>query len=187
MSTVKRADVKVRRIRKVKVASHSSGSSDDSSCEDDSCDDVSQEEASICEERKPSTSITSIPVVKAEVSSVSTKKQRKQKKHQTIDLTTEDHDDAIKPFLHLVGTTHYDPDVGEEDPDAGVFKVDSVVVEHYKDGDEVVVYRSKYNENTRTWNPVNMEDPIRVADVVKYGNSKRYNTKMNRIMSSSEC
>ena len=90
---------------------------------------------------------------------------------------------AIKPFLHLVGTTHYDPDIDEKNPDAGVFKVHSVVVEHYKDGDEVVVYRCKYNEMTRTWNPVNMDDPIRVADVVQYGNNKGYNTKKKRILS----
>ena len=76
----------------------------------------------------------------------------------TIDLTTADHDNAIKPFLHLVGTTHYDPDIGEKNPDAGVFKVDSVVVEHYKDGDEVVAYRCKYND-------------------------KGYNTKKKRILS----
>ena len=90
---------------------------------------------------------------------------------------------AIKQFLHLLGTTHYDPDDGEENPDAGVFKVDSVVFEHYKDCDEVVVYRCKYNEMTRTWNPVNMDDPIRVADVVQDGNNKGYNTKKKRILS----
>ena len=50
-------------------------------------------------------------------------------------------------------------------------------------GAEVVVYRFKFNETTRTWNPVNMTDPIRVADVVQYGNNKRYTTKMNRILS----
>ena len=53
---------------------------------------------------------------------------------------------AIKPFLHLLGTTHYDPDDGEENPDAGVFKVDSVVVELLKECDEVVVYRCNYME-----------------------------------------
>ena len=90
---------------------------------------------------------------------------------------------AIKPFLHLLGTTHYDPDDGEENHDVGVLKVDSVVVEHYNNGDEVVVYRCKYNEMTRTWNPVNMDDPIRVADVVQYGNNKGYNTKKKRILS----
>jgi hypothetical protein len=101
----------------------------------------------------------------------------------TIDLTTEDHDNDIKPFLHLVGTTHYDPDIDEKNPDAGVLKVNSVVVEHYyKDGDEVVVYRCKYNEMTRTWNPVNMDDPIRVADVVQYGNNKGYNIKIDCIL-----
>ena len=130
------------------------------------------------EERKIPACMTSAPIIKAEKSSVPTKKQKNQKKHVTIDLSTEDHDNAIKPFLHLVGTTHYDPDDGEENSDAGVFKIDSVVVEHYKDGDEVVVYRCKYNEMTRTWNPVNMDDPIRVADVVQYGNNKGYNTKM---------
>ena len=93
---------------------------------------------------------------------------------------------TIKPFLHLLGTTHYDPDDGEENPDAGVFKVDFVVVEHYKDGDEVVVYRCKYNEMTRTWNPVNKKDPIRVADVVQYGNTKAYNKKMDEIINKQK-
>ena len=41
----------------------------------------------------------------------------------------------------MVGTTHYDPDDDAKVRDAGVFKVDSVVVEHYKDGAEVVEYR----------------------------------------------
>ena len=84
------------------------------------------------------------------------------------------------PFLYLLDTTHYDPDDGEKKPDAGVFKVDSVVVEHYyMDGDEVVVYRCKYNELTRTWNPVNRKDPIRVADVVEYTKNPRHIKKMN--------
>jgi hypothetical protein len=30
---------------------------------------------------------------------------------------------AIKPFLYLLGTTHNDPDDGEENHDVGVFKV----------------------------------------------------------------
>ena len=64
-----------------------------------------------------------------------------------------------------------------------MFKVDSVVAEHYKDGAELVVYRCKYNETTRAWNPVNMADPIRVADVVQYGNNEKYTAKMNLIFS----
>ena len=98
-------------------------------------------------------------------------------------MTSENHDDATTPFLYLVGTTHYDPDIGTENPDAGVFKVDSVVVEHYKDGDEVVVYRCKYNDITREWNLVNTADPIRVGDVVQYTKDKAYITIMNRILS----
>ena len=45
-------------------------------------------------------------------------------------MTTED-DYAITQFLSFVGTTHYDPDNGVKNPDAGVFNVESVVVEHY--------------------------------------------------------
>ena len=63
-----------------------------------------------------------------------------------------------------------------------MFKVDSVVVEHYKDGDEVVVFRCKYNELTRTWNPVNKKDAIRVADVVQYTKNPRHIKKMNDIL-----
>ena len=86
------------------------------------------------------------------------------------------------PFLYLLDTTHYDPDDGEKKPDAVVFKVDSVVVEHYKDGDKVVVYRCKYNELIRTWNPVNRKDPIRVADVVEYTKNPRHIKKMKDIL-----
>ena len=78
---------------------------------------------------------------------------------------------VVLAFL-LVGHTHTDVDriidSGVKNSDAGVFKVESVVVEHYKSGAEVVVYRCKYNEKTRTWNPGNMKDPIRVADEVQY-------------------
>ena len=187
-------------------SSDEGGSSDDDGSSDyGSSGDVSQMDANSSEERKPSASITVIPVVKTETSAVPAKKQKKkptidlttvipvvktetssvpaktQKKKPTIDLTTED--DATTPFIYLVGTTHYDPDDDAKVRDAGVFKVDSVVVEHYKDGAEVVVYRCKYNETTRTWYPVNMADPIRVADVVQYGNNEKYTTKMNRILS----
>ena len=173
------ANAKRKQPKKVKKTSNnnSSSSDDGSSSDDDSCDDDSREDPNNSEERKPSACKTSIPIVKTEISSVP---ENKQKKKPTINLTTED--DAATPFTYLVGTTHYDPDDNAKVRDAGVFKVDSVVVEHYKNGAEVVVYRCKFNETTRTWNPVNMTDPIRVADVVQYGNNKRYTTQMNRIL-----
>ena len=178
------ANVKLKQSKKMKKNLNSSSSDEGGSSDDDgssdygSSGDVSQMDANNSEERKPSASITVIPVVKTETSAVPAKTQ---KKKPTIDLTTED--DATTPFIYLVGTTHYDPDDDAKVRDAGVFKVDSVVVEHYKDGAEVVVYRCKYNETTRTWYPVNMADPIRVADVVQYGNNEKYTTKMNRILS----
>ena len=124
------ANVKLKQPKKLKKALNSSSSSEDSSSDDDSCDDNS-------EERNLSTCITSVPVVNADISAVPAKKQVKK-----IDLTTED-EHAITSFLSLVATTHYDPDNGVKNPDAGVFKVESVVVEHYKSGAEVVVYRCK--------------------------------------------
>ena len=154
-----RSDVKVRRTKN--MSWNCSSSSNDGSCDDGSSDDGSQEDDDNSADRKYSTCETSVPAAKADTS-VPTKKQKNQKKQ-----STGEHDDATTPFLYLVGTTHYDPDDGVKNPDAGVFKVDSVVVEHYKDGDEVVVFRCKYNELTRTWNPVNKKDAIRVADVVQ--------------------
>jgi hypothetical protein len=167
------ANVKLKQSKKVKKNSNSSSSDEGGSSDDDgssdygSSGDVSQMDANNSEERKPA-SITVIPVVKTETSAVPAKTQKKkptidlttvipvvktetssvpakkQKKKPTIDLTTED--DATTPFIYLVGTTHYDPDDDAKVRDAGVFKVDSAVVEHYKNVAEVVVFHFKFNE-----------------------------------------
>jgi len=177
-----RSGGKVKRLKKKHAASSSSSSSENGSCEEDSHDDDSKGDITIFDGRNSSTRVSSVPVVKADNTLMSTTKQMKPKNMLSIDLTAADYDEAVRPFLYLVNTTHYDPDEGEKKPDAGVFKVDSVVVEHYKDGDEVVVYRCKYNDMTREWNPVNKKDPIRVADVVQYTKNKRYQLMMNGIL-----
>ena len=195
-----RSRVKAKGLKKMRAASDSDTSDDDSSDEDsfhDICkggavDNSEERNRLACaasapvfkpdisssnesEEEEPACT-TSVPIVKPETSSFPAKKKQKK-----LDSLSADND-SIKPFLHLVDTMHYDPDTGAKNPDAGVFQVDSVVVEHYKDGAEVVVYRRKFNEDTRTWNPVNLEDPIRVADMEQYTKNKRYVTKMNRIL-----
>ena len=134
-----RSGGKVKRLKKKHAASSSSSSSENGSCEEDSHDDDSKGDITIFDGRNSSTRVSSVPVVKADNTLMSTTKQMKPKNMLSIDLTAADYDEAVRPFLYLVNTTHYDPDEGEKKPDAGVFKVDSVVVEYYKDGDEVVV------------------------------------------------
>ena len=84
----------------------------------------------------------------------------------------------LSQFDHLYGTTHYDADKS----DCGVFKCVKIVAEDFGDGAEVVVYRSKYDPKTRSWGEVNMEDAIRVGDVVNCHNNKTYIAKMNAIL-----
>jgi hypothetical protein len=73
----------------------------------------------------------------------------------------------LSEYEALTGTTHYDND------DKGVFKVEEVKAEDFHDGKGVVVvvYRSRLNERTSKWGEVDLDDPIMVADVVKYNNS----------------
>ena len=73
----------------------------------------------------------------------------------------------LSQYTHLEGTTHYD------NIDRAVFKVVHVKAEDFDDGNGVVVvvYRSKFNEKTKSWGKVDMNDPIMVADILKYHNS----------------
>ena len=92
----------------------------------------------------------------------------------------EDSDDPsydLSEYLYLNGTTHYDNE------DRAVFKVAEVKAEDFDDGKGVVVvvYRSKLNERTGKWGEVDMDDPIMVADVVKY-----HNTPSNRVVMATK-
>ena len=99
----------------------------------------------------------------------------------SVDKKNEEDDEDLKPYLYLKGTMHYDSDEPDGN-DQGVFRCDVVTVEDFKDGAEVVVYCSKFNEATRKWDATNMDDPIRVADVVDYYKSRKNRNMMNRIL-----
>ena len=49
-------------------------------------------------------------------------------------------------------------------------------------GAEVVVYRSHYNSNSGKWGKVNLNDPIKVGDVIKYQKSKANVAKLNAVL-----
>ena len=81
--------------------------------------------------------------------------------------------DITSPFQYLLHTTHYDPD------DSGVFRCDKIELYTYKDGAEIVVYRSKFDENTHQWSQTNTDDPITAISVAKLSKVAK-NVKMMR-------
>ena len=90
-------------------------------------------------------------------------------------------------YRYLISTTHYD------NIDNGVFKVADVKAEDFGDGNGVVVvvYRSQFNEKTKRWEKANMNDPIMVADVMKYHNSAKNKavmvTRLQGASSNTKC
>ena len=84
----------------------------------------------------------------------------------------------LDKYSYLKDTIHYDPD------DAGVFKCVRIVAEDFGDGAEVVVYRCKYNAQTGKWGATRKNDPIHVADVVKY--YEKYQSRPQAIVKKAE-
>ena len=82
----------------------------------------------------------------------------------------------LEPYDYLLGQAHYDPE------DNGVFKSVKIVAEDFGNGAEVVVYRSHYNSNSGKWGKVNLNDPIKVGDVIKYQRSKANVAKLNAVL-----
>ena len=99
----------------------------------------------------------------------------------SVDEKNEEEDEDLKPYLYLKGTMHYDSDE-PDGTDQGVFRCEIITVEDFKDGAEIVVYRSKFNAATRKWEATNMDDPIRVADIVEYYKSRKNRKMMNSIL-----
>ena len=94
-------------------------------------------------------------------------------------LEDEDEDEEsfdLEPYDYLLGQAHYDPE------DNGVFKSVKIVAEDFGNGAEVVVYRSHYNSNSGKWGKVNLNDPIKVGDVIKYQRSKANVAKLNAVL-----
>jgi len=67
----------------------------------------------------------------------------------------------LSQYVNLVGKLHYDPD------DDAVYKCHSITVV----GDDVVVYRCKYDSKAKKWGKVNMRDPIHIGDILGYHNN----------------
>jgi hypothetical protein len=93
----------------------------------------------------------------------------------------------LSTYTYLIGTTHYD------DEDKAVFKVAKIQAENFHDGKGVVVvvYRQNFNETTRKWGKVDLNDPIMVGDVIKYHNSYRnrqeMHTRLRGVSTNASC
>jgi hypothetical protein len=111
--------------------------------------------------------------------------------HTNTWIYSDNHDDHdtydLSNYIYLHGTTHYDH------IDNGVFRVTHIKAEDFNDGNGmvVVVYRSQFNEGTRRWEKTNMNDPIMVADIMKYHHSAKNKatmaTKLQAASSNSKC
>lgn len=86
--------------------------------------------------------------------------------------------DTVSQYQYLLHTTHYDSD----EEDSVVFRFDRIEPYAYKDGVEIVVYRSKFNENTRQWSQTNTNDPITAVSVAKLSKNARNGRKMRAIL-----
>ena len=68
-----------------------------------------------------------------------------------------------------------------------MFKCINVAPEDFNDdqGLVVVVYRSKFNADKRTWDKVNNDDPIHVAVIEKYHTTTKNMATRDRILTNS--
>jgi hypothetical protein len=78
---------------------------------------------------------------------------------QMSDASDDEYD--LSEYAYLQNAMHYDPE------DKGVFKCVKIVAEDFGDGAQVVVYRSKYLENSKKWGKVD-KSPVHVSDIEKY-------------------
>ena len=97
-----------------------------------------------------------------------------------MEVEPEDEEDSgeeydLSQYDNLVGKLHYDPD------DDAVYKCHSITVV----GDDVVVYRCKYDSKAKKWGKVNMRDPIHIFDILGYhgnrDNVENVNTKLKEV------
>ena len=95
---------------------------------------------------------------------------------ESVNEDEEEESFDLEPYDYLLGQAHYDPE------DNGVFKSVKIVAEDFGNGAEVVVYRSCYNSNLGKWGKVNLNDPIKVGDVIKYQKSKANVAKLNAVL-----
>ena len=126
-----------------------------------------------------------------EVEETSTKKKGARRKKKREDSEESSHEDTgnssdeesaaegsdkeydLSAYESLIGETYYDPD------DKAVFKISSVTV---SDDGDVVVYRCKYNQQTRKWCTENKNHCFHVQDIINCKDNLENQAKMNAVL-----